>query len=201
MIEAGRPCAGAFVLAAIGAAVMTAGFRLSGQDLWSRLILCTSLLGLLGAPLVPRADRTIRWPAALVIGIAAAALLYAGAWGLTKIEVVADQARRALEWKTGHSRTVLAATLPLAVIGEELFWRGAVLRRLARTGPRALAVALGALLCGLAHLGAPGWILPVAAFATALAWGSLCVWTRGLAAPIVCHYLWDAAVMVLAPPA
>jgi membrane protease YdiL (CAAX protease family) len=85
------------------------------------------------------------------------------------------------------------------VIGEELVWRGLVQGALTERIGAARAVALAAAAFALAHapLGSP--LLPIVAFACALAWGTLRALTGSLVPAIVAHLVWNGGVLVLAP--
>lgn len=90
---------------------------------------------------------------------------------------------------------VLVSALFFVIVSEEVIWRGAVMLPLAARLGIWKGVVLGALIFALAHilLGPP--ILVLAAFVAACFWGWLTIVTRGLFAPIVCHLIWDTAMI------
>jgi hypothetical protein len=93
----------------------------------------------------------------------------------------------------------MAPLLVLTVIGEEVVFRTALLLPLAaRIGPWA-AVILCALLYTLAHAAAGPPLLLLAAAGAGLFWGYLHIRTGSLLATILCHLLWDIAVIAVAP--
>lgn len=101
----------------------------------------------------------------------------------------------------GALPTAVVAIIAGVVIAplEELFWRGAVQPSLGAGHPPRVATALGTTAFLAFHL--PTLQLPLigAALLGGLAWGWLRERTEGLAAPVVAHASWTAA-MVVAPP-
>ncbi len=101
----------------------------------------------------------------------------------------------------GGLPTVVVAMIAGAVIAplEELFWRGVVQPSLGAGRPAIQATALGTVAFVSFHL--PTLQLPLigAALLGGLAWGWLRERTDGLAAPVLAHAIWTAA-MVVAPP-
>jgi membrane protease YdiL (CAAX protease family) len=89
--------------------------------------------------------------------------------------------------------------LVLVVAAEEWVWRGLAIRIfLRRMGPAA-AVVVAAVIYVLPQVAFRSPLLVVVAFLCGLVWGALRVWTRGLAAPLIAHLLWDLLVFVLFP--
>jgi CAAX protease family protein len=89
--------------------------------------------------------------------------------------------------------------LLLAVLGEELFWRAAVLRGLLARLPTLRALTIATAAYGLAHVASGMWLLPLAAVGAGLVWGALYAWTRNLTAPTVSHFVFDLFVLIVAP--
>jgi len=88
--------------------------------------------------------------------------------------------------------------LPLAVISEEVVWRGLVQDRLERRlGPLPGAL-ITAVIYGTAHLPAGGWLAALA-LTCGLYWGLLRAYTGSLLVPLIAHLAWDFSVMVLFP--
>lgn len=89
--------------------------------------------------------------------------------------------------------------LPFVVVSEEVIYRGAIQSAFTRRfGPWAGAVAT-LLIYAPAHLGSGSWALVGLSVACGLYWGLLRAASGGLFAPIVCHLLWDWAILVVAP--
>jgi membrane protease YdiL (CAAX protease family) len=83
----------------------------------------------------------------------------------------------------------------IAPIAEELFFRGILLTFLFRSTRRPLtSLLLGGLVFGLAHLGQPQEVIPLALFGCIL--GALYLRTRSLTAPIIVHALFNAKTML-----
>ncbi len=139
----------------------------------------------------------------VALGAAAAAVMIAATYVLAPL--VAGSRAFADELAALYAAFRAAGTAPAVValapvvLGEELAWRGAVQeateRRLGRTG----AALVTALLYALAHapIGSP--LLVVTALGCGLVWGALRALTASLVAPVVCHLLWDACVLLLFP--
>jgi membrane protease YdiL (CAAX protease family) len=89
--------------------------------------------------------------------------------------------------------------LVLVVTAEEWVWRGLAIRIfLRRMGPTA-AVVVAALIYVLPQVAFRSPLLVVVALLCGLVWGALRVWSRGLAAPLIAHLLWDFLVFVSFP--
>jgi membrane protease YdiL (CAAX protease family) len=95
----------------------------------------------------------------------------------------------------------LALLLAAAVnaTGEELFWRGLWQSRLAVT----IGWPAGAVVTWVAYVLAnmASRSLPIAAGAVVggVVWGALALWTHGVLAPLLCHAVWTALMLVLPP--
>ena len=113
---------------------------------------------------------------------------------------LAARASALYAWKDQVSFATAALLSALLIIpGEEIVWRGAVLRPLAaRYGPRA-GIGLGALAFAAAHLAFGSPLLLLAAVGCGTFWGWLTLKTRSLVPAIVCHLLWDFAVLFVRP--
>ncbi len=90
-----------------------------------------------------------------------------------------------------------AALIPLVAAAEEVVFRGIALPDGGRGAVR--AVALNALLVGVAHLSSGNWLLALVAALCGAAWGGMRVATRSCVPSIVTHVLWDLAILVVRP--
>ena len=90
-----------------------------------------------------------------------------------------------------------AALIPLVAAAEEVVFRGIALPDGGRGAVR--AVALNALLVGVAHLSSGNWLLALVAALCGAAWGGMRVATRSCVPGIVTHVLWDLAILVVRP--
>jgi len=179
---------------------------LAQGDLWTAMPLSYALLlplVVIAIPL-PYRHRLRLGPRALLTGVVAASVLYglgaavvallshvapAAATALTELELVA----------AGGPGPWTTPLLVLTVVGEELVFRTALLLPLAaKIGPWA-AVILSALFYTLAHAAAGPPLLLLAAAGAGLFWGYLHLRTGSLSATILCHLLWDIAVLAVAP--
>lgn len=119
----------------------------------------------------------------------------------TIVPLVGEQAEGLVLDARGDLPTVVVALIAGLVIAplEELFWRGAVQPSLGSGRSPVTAIALGTVAFVAFHL--PTLQLPLIAAAAlgGVVWGWLREHTEGLAAPVVAHAIWTAA-MVVAPP-
>lgn len=133
-------------------------------------------------------------------GVAGAVLLYAIAWGGFEVlaRLVPDVSRQRdfmMGWRAGLAPLAAAVMLPLIVVGEELFWRGAVTLPLAgRLGP-GVGILLGGFLFAAAHVAAGPPLLWVAALVAGMFWGRMAVRSDELVSPLVAHLLFDLSVV------
>jgi len=168
---------------------------------WLRAVAATALLGAVALTRLGSRRRALLRldPRAPLLGAVSGAGLYAVGWALTRLGAAASEAAVLYRWRDGHSAATLAATVVVAAVGEELFWRGLVTDRLVRRMPVATGVLVGSALYALAHVTAGSWLLVLAAFGAGVVWSALVVATGGLGASIVSHALFDLAAMVLFP--
>ncbi len=89
--------------------------------------------------------------------------------------------------------------LVLVVTAEEWVWRGLALDLFSRSMSPARAVLLAATIYVLPQVAFRSPLLVFVAFACGLVWGGLRAWSKGLAAPLIAHLLWDLLVFVLFP--
>src|SRR5687768_13086010 len=183
------------VVAAVAWALL---FALGRRGFWPRAAAAGATIGAYG--LVARRDDLGELfrpdPVEVVIGVAAAALLWALFWIgdrlVTRILPSMSAQVDDLYLVRGETSTTRMPFV-LAVIGpaEEIFWRGLVQSR------AGIAVALVAY--ALVHIWERKPILLLAALVGGAFWGALFAWTGSLVAPIVSHLLWDLAIIVWFP--
>ncbi len=94
---------------------------------------------------------------------------------------------------------MLLVTLVVAVVSEELFWRGEITRALAARTPKWSAALVGTVIFSAAHLGSGTWLLPGAAAGIVLTWNVLFLITDSLIAPLASHLVFDLLAMLVAP--
>lgn len=188
------------------AAVLIAALRTTTPDIWRCMALANLVLipaALLGVGLPWRALWRPRvWH--LVFGTGAAVALYGLGWlGARALGAVAPawmaQVSELYAWGELLPAWVALPLLLMIVCGEEIFWRaGVALPVAARLGPWWGCLA-SATVFTLAHVMVGPPVLWLAAFGCGLVWAWMVVRTRSLIPGIVCHYLWDVAVMFVAP--
>lgn len=87
----------------------------------------------------------------------------------------------------------------IIIPGEEIFWRGFVQKRLMRYMNFKVAVFIAATLNAavFAFSGYP--LLMIAAFISAIVWGSLYVWKRSMPLLIISHLIFDLLLLIIIP--
>ena len=164
-------------------------------------VLCASSFMVAGVPW-RRAEVTLR---ETLIGVAAAVVLYVIFWlgdfcaaavfGFAPRQVEAIYAIREL----GNPWLVGAVLLLVTSPGEELFWRGFVMRQAVARWGRNAGFAVGAGLYGAVHLFSGNFMLVMAALVAGLFWCTLYRWRGNLTACVVSHALWTIGVFLLFP--
>ncbi len=173
-------------------------FSAGPTKFWSRAMLAGVVIGVYGAVAERHQLGRLLRPAPLdvVIGVAAAAVLYGVFWVgdrlLTRLLPAQAKDIGRLYAIRGTARQARMVGV-LLVVGpcEEIFWRGFAQHR------AGLVVAL----VGYAavHLWERKAVLVLAAVVGGAYWGALFAWRTTLVAPMVCHALWDLAVVIWFP--
>ena len=140
---------------------------------------------------------------ATVGGVAAGVALYAATRAFLTV-VRSPELHRASadiyeQQRSLSTSAALVLSLLLAVPGEELFWRGLFQGRASQT----LGEFGGAVLTWICYVvvnASSGFMaLVMGAVAGGAVWGGLAWWTHGVLAPLLCHGIWTA-LMLLRPP-
>ncbi len=87
----------------------------------------------------------------------------------------------------------------IIIPGEEIFWRGFVLKRMSRLFNPAGAVIIAALLNGAGYILSGYPILILAAFVSGLVWGTLYIWKRSIPLVIFSHLTFDLLLLIVLP--
>ncbi len=173
------------------------------DDLWLRmLVLELALAGGLIALGAPWRDwlrpRRISW------GLAAAVVMIGGALGVTTIlhafaPSLMASAGEVYGWASSWPLLATLLMLPVVAGAEDFVWRfGITLGLVRRVGP-GVATLLGGAAFAVAHATTGPPILWLAALLAGTAWSALAMRTRVLLPVVVCHVLWDASMVLLAP--
>lgn len=99
-----------------------------------------------------------------------------------------------IEW-IWHYLVLLFIIIP----GEEIFWRGFIQKRLMRYMNIKVAILLSAILNAAAFIFSGYTILIIAAFVSALVWGSLYAWKRSMPLVIISHLTFDLLLLIIWP--
>ncbi len=192
---------GAPQLALLGFVIVTIAFVLPVLDVWARLTIANAALAVIGLVALDDNRRARLRPTltGTVLGVISGAALYGGAWMIDRVPAAAAQTHQFVAWTAGHSIGFVAATLPIAVLGEELFWRAALLGALRQRLPLLTSVAASTVVYALAHAASGTWLLPFAAFGAGLVWALLFAATGNLTASVVSHLVFDVLVILVAP--
>ncbi|MCR2820916.1 CPBP family intramembrane glutamic endopeptidase [Lederbergia panacisoli] len=133
-------------------------------------------------------------------GVALFLLFAAGDWVLSflpktfSIQVSKLYSRFSLEW-IWHYFVLFFIIIP----GEEIFWRGFILKRLMGKMSIGKAILASALINAIAFCLSGYFILIIAAFVSGLVWGILYVWKRSMPLLIVSHLVFDLLLLILFP--
>ena len=183
------------LLAALAWAVL---FLPGTQGFWDRALPAGLAIGVYGAVAQRHRLDDLWRPEVLdvAIGVVAAAALYGVFWVGDR---VLHRLLPALAADVGELYGVSASSRPrlvpviLVVVGasEEMFWRGFVQ---ARAGVLVALVGYAAV-----HLWERKAALVLAALVGGAAWSALFAWRETLVAPVICHVLWDLAVVLWFP--
>jgi membrane protease YdiL (CAAX protease family) len=191
-------------LAAVGFAWT---FACPAGNFWVKItttvcVLCASSFVVAGFP-VKRVKHLHR---EVGIGVVAAVVLYGIFWlgdfiaaalfGFAPKQVEAIYAIKQL----GHPWLVAAVLLLVTSPGEELFWRGYVLREAIKRWGALRGFLVGAGIYGAVHIPSCNLMLVMAALVAGIFWCALYQWRKGdLIACIVSHALWTVSVFLLFP--
>ena len=194
------------LLAACVLLLWNGAFALSGAwGVWVPILVVASLLDALALRLEPALLRP-KLLGLRAVGIAAAAtvvqvgatyLLYrplSVAFAPMRVEVVE------LYRLMGHPSAWQAwLAIPFVVASEEIIYRGALQSLIGKRTGTAIAIVLASTIYALAHVASGNWALVGVAFVCGIFWGSVRAASRSLFAPVVCHLLWDWAILVAVP--
>jgi len=195
-----------WMLVALAAAGFVWVFGCPAGNFWVKITVtvCALCAGSFAAAGVPwrRAEVTLR---ETLIGVAAAVVLYGIFWlgdfcaaqvfGFAPRQVEAIYAIREL----GHPWAVGAVLLLVTSPGEELFWRGYILKQAMARWGTTRGFAAGTLLYGAVHLASGNFMLVMAALVAGMFWCTLYRWRGNLTACVVSHALWTVGVFLLFP--
>jgi membrane protease YdiL (CAAX protease family) len=189
------------VLVATAILLVNGAFVVGVADVWSRVVVAIAILGVVGFLAIEPGRRSVMAPriGEIPIGLLLGLLSYAAAWLAAHFDPVKQEMLRVSAWPAGHSPAVIVGSVTVAVLGEEIFWRGTVLSLLLERFRPTVAILVGCALFAAAHLGSGTWLIPLASFGVVLWWNALFLYTRNLTAPFVCHLLFDLLVLQIAP--
>jgi len=194
----------ALALAIIAIAVPTAAAWLA-NGVWLGMGLSAAVLVPLAIALVRPGWRELLLPSwgGVAKGLLSAGVLYAA--GAAAVAMLSSwpaahrQIAMVYTWKDALPGALALPLLCFIVFGEEIVWRNAITLPLAaRLGPvRGVLVAAAGFAAAHAALGVP--LLLGVAFLAGAFWSVLVVRTRSAVPALVCHLLWDLAVLFVAP--
>ena len=181
-------------------------FAVPSGNFWIKLVISVCVLCAAAFTHTPfpwrKADATLR---EALIGIAATAVLYGIFWlGDFCAAQLFDFAPRQVESiyaiRELGNLWVIGAVLLLTSTGEELFWRGYILRGATARWGNGWGPVIGAGLYGAVHIPSGNFMLVMAALTAGIFWCALYRWRNGnLTACIISHTLWTITVFLLFP--
>ena len=197
----------AILLAALLWAVMFSPLTAPYVPFWWMMTGSAVVLASLSALFCPGWWERIKWsPMDFLLGAGIAAVLWGIFWTGDKVAAwLFDFARPQVDLIYGMKEGVpagLLSVLLLFLIGpaEELFWRGYVQGTLSERWGANAAFVVTVLAYALVHVPSCNFMLVMAAGVAGVVWGGLYrLFPRRLAALVVSHALWDAAVFVWFP--
>ena len=172
-------------------------------DLWVRMLVLE--LGLVGVLIASGAPwRAWLRPRHASWGIVAAAVMIGGALGVTALlrafaPSLMGSTQEVYAWASSWPLVATLVMLPIIAGAEDFVWRfGITLGLVRRVGP-GVATLVGGVAFAVAHATTGPPILWIAALLAGTAWSALAVRTRALLPVVLCHVLWDASMVLLAP--
>ncbi|MBS4198754.1 CPBP family intramembrane metalloprotease [Bacillus sp. FJAT-49732] len=136
----------------------------------------------------------------ILSGVALFLLFAAGDWLISFLpkgfnsQVSKLYTRFSLEW-IWHYFVLFLIIIP----GEEIFWRGFVLKRLMKKMSIGKAILASAFINAIAFCLTGYLILTIAAFVSGLVWGVLYAWKRSMPLLIVSHLIFDLLLLIIFP--
>lgn len=91
------------------------------------------------------------------------------------------------------------ALMLIAVPGEEIFWRGFILKRLLQSIGFWSSIMISSLMNASINIYMGEWILLLATLITGIVWGFLYAWKRSIPLVIVSHLIFDLFIFILIP--
>lgn len=195
------------VLAAVLWTVMFSPLTAPHVNFWWMMTASALTLSVLSTCFNPGWWREVKWSASnLLLGVAIAAALWGVFWTGDKVsswlfDFARPQVNLIYGMKEGESPWLLSI-LMLFLIGpaEEIFWRGYVQRTLSLRWNANAGYVVATLLYALVHAGSCNFMLLMAALVAGVVWGGLYrLFPERMAAIIVSHAVWDAAVFIWFP--
>lgn len=195
------------VLAAVLWTVMFSPLTAPYVNFWWMMTASALTLSILSTCFNPGWWREVKWSASnLLLGVAIAAALWGVFWTGDKVsswlfDFARPQVNLIYGMKEGESPWLLSI-LMLFLIGpaEEIFWRGYVQRTLSLRWNANAGYVVATLLYALVHAGSCNFMLLMAALVAGVVWGGLYrLFPERMAAIIVSHAVWDAAVFIWFP--
>lgn len=195
------------VLAAVLWTVMFSPLTAPHVNFWWMMTASALVLSILSTCFNRGWWHEVKWSVPnVLLGLAIAAVLWGVFWTGDKVsswlfDFARPQVNLIYGMKEGESPWLLSI-LMLFLIGpaEEIFWRGYVQRTLSLRWNRNAGYVVATLLYALVHAGSCNFMLLMAALVAGVVWGGLYrLFPERMAAIIVSHAVWDAAVFIWFP--
>lgn len=195
------------ILAAVLWTVMFSPLTAPHVNFWWMMTASALVLSILSTCFNRGWWREVKWSVPnVLLGLAIAVVLWGVFWTGDKVsswlfDFARPQVNLIYGMKEGESPWLLSV-LMLFLIGpaEEIFWRGYVQRTLSLRWNRNAGYVVATLLYALVHAGSCNFMLLMAALVAGVVWGGLYrLFPERMAAIIVSHAVWDAAVFIWFP--
>ncbi len=191
--------------AALAAGLWFATFSLEFSNFWIKITVSSALLAVLAVAFQPPASRPSVRAGDVILGVAAAVLLWGVFWLGKQVSTAlfpfAGAQIGAIYGKgEGFSRWGVFFLL-LLVTGpaEEIYWRGFLQKHLMARYGRIIGWALATAIYAGVHIWSMNFMLIGAAAVAGAFWGLLYSYCRRLAPVIVSHALWSSFVFSVVP--
>jgi hypothetical protein len=127
-------------------------------------------------------------------------VFWLGIWGMKILHLpVITSIKNLYNWYAPALFWEYLALVLVAAPGEELFWRGFILKRLSKYFNPNVSIFAGSILYASVHIYAGSFLLVLAAFISGLFWGYLYFWKKSMPLVIVSHIIFDLMIFVILP--
>jgi uncharacterized protein len=149
-------------------------------------------------------DDAVPLPVYLTYGISSGLLLYGlfslGTFLLDFVQIpVKDDISRLYQIFSPNLFWHYLALMLIVVPGEEIFWRGFILKKLLKNVNIWISIFISSIMYASVSLYAGEWILVLGSFVAGMIWAMLYAWKKSIPLVIVSHLIFDLFIFILFP--